>query len=47
MWSYALATTLFICAVLTKTVTATLPAALLVKYFQRAGIDQRETHLRG
>jgi len=39
---YALATTLFICALLTKTVTATLPAALLVIFWwQRRRLDWR------
>jgi tetratricopeptide (TPR) repeat protein len=35
--SYALATALFLCALLTKTVTATLPAALLVVTWWRRG----------
>ncbi len=40
---YALATFLFICGLLTKTVTATLPAALLVIFWwQRAGLSWKK-----
>ncbi len=41
-WQYALALALFVCALLSKSVTATLPAALLVVFWwQRGRLDRK------